>query len=340
MNTIINPHFVFDIQLFADPLVPTAGQGVAGPVNVSSDSGLTTEMKSFYNNQLLQNVRANLVYNQFGKRTTLPKGHGKTVEWRRMKTFKKIDTPLVEGQIPAGTSLEMETITADVAQYGDYTAISDVLEFGSVDPLIGETNNEHAANAALSLDALTRDIVCAGTNIYYAGKAEDENALTANSVMTYEDIAIMSTLLERVNTPTIDGSYVCEIHPDVYNDVRLNDKWIDVAKYADGQKIFNGEVGKIHNVRFVKTSQAKIEKNANGLAVYNCTFHGLDAWGNIDPEGMGLETIVKGKGEIGGPLEQFSTVGWKAMHGAKILYEERIINYICTSSLAGIAEAN
>ncbi len=334
-------HFNFNIQLFAGtPLNPAPGQGDAGPVNVSTAGGLTAEMKTFYNTQLLKNVRARLVFNQFGKKTSLPKGHGKNVEWRRMKTFEKIDTPLVEGQIPTGNSLEIETITADIAQYGDYTAISDVLEFASVDPIIGEANNEHAANAALSLDALTRDIVCAGTNLYYAGAVEDEDDLTAASLMTYEDVAKIANLLKRVNTPTIDGYYVAIVHPDVATDLMLNDKWIDVQKYSSATKIFNGELGTLHKVRFVESTQAKIEKNSANLAVYNNIFFGADAWGVIDPEGMGLETIVKGKGEIGGPLEQFSTVGWKAMHGAKILYEERMVNYMCTSSLSAIAEAN
>ena len=340
MDKIINAIFVFNIQLFASPLAPTAGQGDAGPVNVTTSSGVSAEMKTFYNNQLLQNVRANLVFNHFGKKTTLPKGNGKNVEWRRMKTFAPITTPLQEGQIPTGNSLEFEVKTAPVAQYGDYTAISDVLEFASVDPLIGETNNEHAANAALSLDSLTRDIVCAGTNLYFAGAVADADKITAASRMSYEEVAIMSTLLERNNTPLIDGSYVCIVHPDVATDLMLSERFIDVAKYSAATKIFNNEIGKLHNVRFVKSTNAKIEKNASNVSVYNCIFFGLEAWGVIDPEGMGLETIIKGKGEIGGPLEQYSTVGWKAMHGAKILYEERMINYQCSSSLSAVATAN
>ena len=337
-----NKNFLFDIQLFAEtatPLNPAVGQAGAGPVNVSTASGLSGEMKSFYNTQLLQNVRANLVFNQFGKKTVLPKGNGKNVEWRRMKTFAPITKSLVEGQIPQGSNLEIEVLTAPTAQYGDYTAISDVLEFGSVDPIIGEANNEHAANAALSLDSLTRNIVCGGTNLYFAGGVSDATKLTASSLMTYEDVAKMANLLERNNTPTIDGSYIAIVHPDVATDLMLNERFIDVTKYSAATKIFNNEIGKLHNVRFVKSTNAKIEKPAT-VAIYNCIFFGLDAWGVIYPEGMGLETIIKGKGEIGGPLEQFSTVGWKAMHGAKILYEERMINYQCSSSLSAIATEN
>lgn len=336
-----NKNYKFDIQLFAagDPIVPANGQGNAAPVQVTTSGKLTPTMKSFYDTQLLQNVRKNLVFNQFGKKTSLPKGNGKTVEWRKMKTFAPITKALVEGQIPEGSNLEVVAKTATVAQYGDYTAISDVLEFASVDPLIGEATNEHAANASLSLDSLTRDIVCAGSEVYFAGGVADATKLTADSHITYREVALMSTLLERNDTPLIDGSYVAIVHPDIAADLMLDDRFIDVTKYSAATRLFNNEIGKLHNVRFVKSTNAKIEKPGT-VAIYNCIFFGLDAWGIIDPEGMGLETIIKGKGEIGGPLEQFSTVGWKSMHGAKILYEERMINYQCSSSLSAIATAN
>ena len=57
-------------------------------------------------------------------------------------------------------------------------------------------------------------------------------------------------------------------------------------------------------------------------------FFGKDAYGVVEPDGMSMEMIIKSK-EHGGPLNQFSTVGWKAMHAAKILYPERIIRVEC-----------
>lgn len=62
-----------------------------------------------------------------------------------------------------------------------------------------------------------------------------------------------------------------------------------------------------------------------GSAVYATTFFGKDGFGIIDPDGGGLRMIHKSAAEIGGPLEQFSTIGYKFETGTKILYQERIV---------------
>ena len=64
---------------------------------------------------------------------------------------------------------------------------------------------------------------------------------------------------------------------------------------------------------------------ATYYSVYATLFLGKDAYKMIDPEGGNLEMIVKGKDEIGGPLNQFSTVGYTAEMAAKLLYEDRMV---------------
>lgn len=339
---ITNPFMlIFDIQLFAgDVGNPDAGTYGVSPLNTTASEGLTDEMKQFYNKQLLENVRPNTVFNQFGKTLPLPSGNGKTVEVRRMETFKKITQPLVEGKIPTGNSLKIEKRTVNVEQYGDFTPITDVLDWASVDPILAETVNEHGAQATLSMDTLTRDIVSAGTNVDYAGTADDADALTANDKITAASVARVATILKKFNTPKIDGTYVCIVHPSVAHDLRQDAGWIECHKYSATKEIFNGEIGMLHGVRFVETTEAKIEKNKAGLAYYHCIFFGLDAWGTVKPDSMGLRTIIKSPKEIGGPLEQYSTAGWKAMHGALILYTERMVDFMCASSFSDTDEEN
>ena len=51
--------------------------------------------------------------------------------------------------------------------------------------------------------------------------------------------------------------------------------------------------------------------------------------------------IVHDKGEIGGPLNQFSTIGYKfETNGATILYNERMVRCMSTSEYSGVDEAN
>lgn len=75
-------------------------------------------------------------------------------------------------------------------------------------------------------------------------------------------------------------------------------------------------------------------------AVYGCMFLGKDAYGIIDPDGAGLEMIIKDKGEIGGPLNQFSTAGYKLSEGTKILYQDRMLRVECCSDYSDVDEGN
>ncbi len=76
-------------------------------------------------------------------------------------------------------------------------------------------------------------------------------------------------------------------------------------------------------------------------AAYATYFFGKDAFGIIDPEGGALEMIVHDKGEIGGPLNQFSTIGYKfETNGATILYPERLLRVMSSSSFSAADQAN
>ncbi len=83
------------------------------------------------------------------------------------------------------------------------------------------------------------------------------------------------------------------------------------------------------------------EHAAGGIACYATYCFGKDGFGIIDPEGGGLEMIVHDKDEIGGPLNQFSTIGYKfETNGATILYPERVLRIMSTSYSSTTDEGN
>ena len=82
-------------------------------------------------------------------------------------------------------------------------------------------------------------------------------------------------------------------------------------------------------------------KGGEQNAAYATFFFGKDGYGIIDPAGGGLEMIIHDKDEIGGPLNQFSTIGYKfETNGATILYQERILRVMSTSKYSGTDEGN
>ncbi len=83
------------------------------------------------------------------------------------------------------------------------------------------------------------------------------------------------------------------------------------------------------------------EGGAEGAAIYATYFFGKDSFGIIDPQGGALQMIIHDKDEIGGPLNQFSTIGYKfETNGATILYNERLLRVMSTSSYSDVDEAN
>ena len=83
------------------------------------------------------------------------------------------------------------------------------------------------------------------------------------------------------------------------------------------------------------------EGAGEGVAAYATYFFGQNAFGIIDPEGGALEMIVHDKSEIGAPLNQFSTIGYKfETNGATILYPERILRVMSSSSYGSVDESN
>lgn len=316
MNKMIN------LQLFADPNTNTTTQTGTG-------QEMSPQMKTFYDKVIIKNAVPNLVHDQFGQKKPIPKNSGKTIEFRRLNPFAKATTPLTEGVTPDGKKLDWATVTATVSQYGDYVTTSDMLDMTAIDNNITEAGRVLGDQAGISLDGVVREILNAGTNVQYGdGSKTSRSAITDTDVMTVAAVKRAVTTLKRMNAKKINGDYVAIIHPDVAYDLMNDTKWEAVATY-NPKNLYAGEIGRLYGVRFVETSEAKIfeKAGASSIDVYSTLFLGADAYGTTSIDGGGLEMIVKPKGSAGSadPLNQRSTVGWKATKTACILTQAFMI---------------
>ena len=356
-------NFVFDLQLFAEAgtLVNATGNYVnAYTGNTEAFSGtntLTPTMKEFYDTELLENHRDQLIFGQLGRKQPLPANHGMTVEWRKWNTLPILEA-LVEGVIPTGKKLGMTKIDVSLTQYGEYVAVTDKLELHALDDVIAGATEELGAASGKTNEILIRNVVAANTNILFADaldkttgdyvstpdtEAELQTALaTYKCNLTPDMIAKAVTNLKKGGAPTFSGGkYLAVVHPSNAYDLRKSEEWVDAHKYASPEEIFNGEIGALHGCRFVESNLAPIIKSSSQTyATYKTMIFGKDAFGVVDPEGAGLETIIKTKDQIGGPLNQFSTIGAKEEIAAKILYPERICTIWSGSSYSSVDGAN
>ena len=334
-----------DLQMFAT--ASTQNQ------NATSASGMSAEMKTFYEKRLIDQAEPALVHDQFGDPYPIPANGGKNIEFRKYDSLPKATTPLTEGVTPDGQTMNVSTVTAEVKQYGGWVPITDTLQLTAIDNNIVQATKIIASQAGRTLDTIVRDVLAGGTNVIYAPKIGEGGAetpvtsratLDATCQLTSDLIARAATQLKAMNADPIGTSFVGIIHPYVTYELRRDPDWIDVHKYAQPDEIYNGEIGTLHGVRFVETSEAKIWKGAGcpaGLAVFSTLILGAHAYGSTEIEGGGLEHIVKQRGYGDDPLNQRASVGWKAHKTAERLVEQYMVRIeSCSARYSATAEAN
>ena len=321
--------------------------------NTTGASGMSAEMKTFYEKRLIDQAEPALVHDQFGDPYPIPANGGKNIEFRKYDSLPKATTPLTEGVTPDGQTMNVSTVTAEVRQYGGWVPITDTLQLTSIDNNILQATKIIASQAGRTLDTIVRDVLAGGTNVIYAPKIGEggvETAVTSRATLdatcqlTSDLIARAATQLKAMNADPIGTSFVGIIHPYVAYDLRRDPDWIDVHKYAQPDEIYNGEIGTLHGVRFVETSEAKIWKGTGcpaGLAVFSTLILGAHAYGSTEIEGGGLEHIVKQLGYGDDPLNQRASVGWKAHKTAERLVEQYMVRIeSCSARYSATAEAN
>lgn len=312
-------------------------------------SGLSAEMKTFYEDTLIDLAEPKLVHNQFGDKYPIPKNGGKSIEFRKYDSLAKATTPITEGVTPDGNNLNVTTITAEIAQYGDWIQLSDILDLTAIDNNVVQATKLLGSQAGRTLDTITRDVLAGGTNVIYASKDDGAAVLSRSTLdetclLTVDAVMEASAVLAGMNADVIDDSYVAVIHPYVKYDIMTSPDWIDIHKYRDPDNIYENEIGKIGNVRFVESTEAKIWKDEtcpSGLAVFSTLILGAHAYATTEVTGGGLQHIVKQLGYGDDPLNQRSSCGWKATAVAKRLVEQYMVRIeSCSKKFSKKATAN
>ena len=319
---------------------------------VTTQQSLTEEMKTFYSDYLIDAAEPELVHDQFAQKHPIPANGGKTIQFRRFAPLGKALTALTEGVTPNGQALNVTTITSDLHQYGGWTPLTDVLQMTAIDNNVVQATRVLASQAGRTMDSITRDVLAGGTNVIYAPKlaaggtetaVASRKALDKTCTLTPKLFFQAAAQLGAMNADPIGDSYIAIIHPYAAYDLKTCKEFIEVHKYADPDTMFRGEIGKLGNIRFIETSEAKIWKDStcpDGLAVFGTLVLGAHAYGVTELEGGGLEHIVKQLGYGDDPLNQRASVGWKGMRAAERLVEQYMVRIESVSSYSANAAAN
>lgn len=301
---------------------------------------VSAAVNNFYSRTMLKAARPLLVHLRWAQVKDLPTNNSVTIKFRRYSLLSANTTALTEGVTPSGTALTVTDVSGSVAQYGDYITLTDWLQLTTLDPILTETADLLGQQGGNSLDQICRDVIVAGSTIQYASTATARTEVSASMKLTRLEVREAVRTLQGndamkvtrmvnpstgFNTSPINAAFVGIISENTLFDLKNEAGWTPVEEYASQNGVMEGEVGKMDDVRFVMTTNAKIFSagGAGSVDVHGTLILAKDYYGISRISGAAMKNIVKPLGSAGtaDPLDQRSTSGWKATFLAKRLNE-------------------
>lgn len=236
---------------------------------------------------------------------------------------------LSEGTAPTAEALTIAYEEFTCAQAGRLVGISDIALKESPHDLFAVAAERVAFNALMTVDqavgVVIRDYITSPAQILANSRAARANLAQASSdYLTAAMIRTAVTQLRAANVPTFpDGTYHGIIHPFVAKDIMEETAtagWLDVQKYVSNEMILQGEIGRLHGVRFKESNQATYigATGASSAHIFRTVIYGPGYFAFGDEQSIEAYMVRPG-GDHTDPLAQQALVGWKAMWGAKVL---------------------
>ena len=313
-----------------------------GTANLSVDQVAFEKMAYFA-------LRPEMYYDQFADvQATNATNPGASIKFTVFADLAAATTALGEAEDVTPVAMSDSQVTVTLEEYGNATVTTAKLRASSflpVDPIAAQAVGY---NAGLSIDTIARNVLQAGDNVLYAtGGAVDPTSRTtvnADDTLAANDVRRVVAQLRGANVPTIGGSYVGFIHPDVSYDFRSATDaaaWRTPANYVNPEGIYNGEIGMFEGVRFMESSRAPLFANASDNSGSAGT---IDVYGTLI---MGRQALAKGVslgGEYGAQptivygtvtdlLKRFRPVGWKHFVGYGVFRQEALRRIESASSI-------
>lgn len=317
-------------------------------------------VQAFYDRNLLRRAQPNDVHGRFGQKRPISQKNGNQIKFRRYSQLAAATTALTEGVTPTGSSLAVTDVVSTLAQYGDFITLSDMVSMTNQDAVVTEATDVLGDQAGTTIDLTRRDVLVAGSNVAYAngvasratvaaklGAADLDKAIrflkTQNAKYVKEGIGAS----DSVGTGAIRKAFIALVHPDVEFDLEQIVGFRAVSDYGSQEGVIEDEIGAYKNIRFVSSTNCRIfagagaagttvlKNNGTNYDVYATLVIAADAYGISPLAGQAMNTYVKALGSAGSadPLEQRSTVGWKATTCTTILNQAWMIRLESGASL-------
>lgn len=311
--------------------------------------------------ELLKRAQPLLILEKFAQPKTIPAKSSTSVKFRRYNALDPTPNALSEGVTPTGKKLTVTDIPAALLQYGDWVELTDIIMDHHEDPVLKEAMGVLGEQAAQMIETVRFNCIKAGAGVTLAN-GDARTAINSTLTLTLQRKATRA--LKRQNaraftsvirstpsfgTVNVPPSFVGVAHPDCETVIRSLTGFKSVEDYGSYESAYEGEIGKVEDVRYITSTVFKPWTGAGANAVvtdggtpattlrtmigtavesvlkcdvYPVIYMARDAWADVPFKGSNAvrPMVLNPNTPRGGdPLGQRGSVSWKASHVAKIL---------------------
>lgn len=306
------------------------GAGISGATNVNTASGLSQEVKTYYEKVFLARAEYKLVLKEGGQLRTHPVNEGRTVNFTRYTPLTIITDPLGEASNPVTCSITACTVAMTLSEYGLTVNTSKLLSLISIDSNMKEKVALVGQNMGETLNRLIRSELGKGTSYYPNGHFV--SSIAAGDVLDACNIRMMVRQLELNKAmPYQDGMFIGKTEP--YSKYKLlgDTTWVNGKTYSDIKDLYKGEMGELYQVRWLLNNDLASGTEATSTAASLITrfytyVHGSEAFGAYDleqdkPKLYILPNVV----DSNSPAGRISIISWAGSYACKLLNSDWVL---------------
>ena len=307
-----------------------------------ANTQLSQAIQTIWSKEILFQSMPILRFEQFAvKKTELGVQPGLTINFMRYNNLGNA-SQLVEGVRMQTNALSASQYTITVAEHGYAVAVSELLLNATFDDVMASASRLLGRNMAKYLDEQARDTLLLATSvifgyappanatgtygIYNAGTpAANRAALTGTGYFLPAVVKDAVETLAVKNVPRLGETYVCFVHPHQSRRLRDHPEFIEVSKYAAPGNFMLGEIGRMHDVVFIETTQVKkIAADSIGAGdppgdVYQAVFIGDNAFGHA----ISLPVELRDGGVLDFGREH--ALAWYAIWGLGLITDQAVV---------------
>lgn len=246
---------------------------------------LSNAVRTVYSKEILFKAMPVMKFFQFATvKTELGVEPGLTIS---MLTYNNLSLggTLTEGTRMTTQALSSSMMSITVAEQGNAVAVSELTLKSAFHDVLATAAALLGRDMALVLDTQLRNIAYTGTNVVFArlannSKAANAAAMDAGSFLKVAVIKDAVEVLATNNAPKFNGDYyICFVHPHQSRNLRDDTAWINASRYGAPVQLFNGEIGRIDDVRFIESTLVANGAAANTDPAYDAALAGVSTAG-------------------------------------------------------------